>query len=265
MRGCGGRAFLATLRSVHSYRTARSSAAEMIEWIRRIVAGLIGLHTWRGHRVSHVWGRVVRWSRSGPHRWSQACAPSVWCSVFGSLPQSREHFFSAVYSASSESGAELPDLHVTQNRPDGAADIALMRLFGRDLQIGDFQVLVEGLAERRGPVREPATVSLIQQSPERRGGGRLVRAGLLETAGPAGDRVGSGVDVHAERSAWELLDVAAEGVGHDGTITRTAVIRSMTRSTTANGSFEKFPDLEPPIGIEPMTYALRVRRSDRLS
>ena len=49
---------MATLRSVHSYRTARSSAAEMIEWIRRIVAGLIGLHTCRRHRLSHVWGRV---------------------------------------------------------------------------------------------------------------------------------------------------------------------------------------------------------------
>jgi hypothetical protein len=36
-----------------------------------------------------------------------------------------------------------------------------MRLFGRQLQIGDFQVLVEGLAQRRGPIGEPATVSLI--------------------------------------------------------------------------------------------------------
>jgi hypothetical protein len=27
----------------------------------------------------------------------------------------------------------------------------------------------------------------------------------------------------------------------------------------------KLPSWEPPIGIEPMTYALRVRRSDRLS
>ena len=60
LRGCGGRAFLATLRSVHSYRTARSSAAEMIEWIRRIVAGLIGLQTCRRHRLSQVWGRAVR-------------------------------------------------------------------------------------------------------------------------------------------------------------------------------------------------------------
>jgi hypothetical protein len=33
------------------------------------------------------------------------------------------------------------------------------------------------------------------------------------------------------------------------------------RKTLRNWAFW----LEPPIGIEPMTYALRVRRSDRLS
>jgi hypothetical protein len=73
LRGCGGRAFFAASRSVRSYRTARSSAAEMIEWIRRIVASLIGLQTCRRHRLSQVWGRPVRWSRSGPHRSPQAC------------------------------------------------------------------------------------------------------------------------------------------------------------------------------------------------
>jgi hypothetical protein len=114
-----------------------------------------------------------------------------------------------------------------------------MGLFGRQLQVGDFQVLVEGLAQRRGTVGEPATVSLIQQAAERGGGGRLVRAGLPQAARAAGDRVGSGVDVHAERAAGELLDVAADGVGHGRTITRTAVIRSTTRSTTPNSSFEK--------------------------
>ena len=79
----------------------------MIEWIRRIVAGFIGLHTCGRQRLSQACGRVVRWSRSGPHRWSQACSPSVWCSVRGSLPHSREHFFSAVYRQSSESAPSL--------------------------------------------------------------------------------------------------------------------------------------------------------------
>ncbi len=60
LRGCGGRAFFATFRSAQSYRTARSSAEEMIEWIRRIVAGFIGLHACGRHRSSHTCGRVVR-------------------------------------------------------------------------------------------------------------------------------------------------------------------------------------------------------------
>jgi len=49
----------------------------MIEWIRKIVAGFIGLHACGRHPVSHIWGRVVRWSLSGRHRWSQTCSPSA--------------------------------------------------------------------------------------------------------------------------------------------------------------------------------------------
>src|SRR5271166_1398584 len=40
----------------------------MIEWIRKIVAGFIGLHACGRHPVSHIWGRVVRWSLSGRRR-----------------------------------------------------------------------------------------------------------------------------------------------------------------------------------------------------
>ena len=93
---------------------------------------------------------------------------------------------------------------------------ALVRGQRRLGQVGDFEVFVEDQAEGGVSVRRLVALRLLEQLAELSCGGGLVGARLPEAALLASDRVGPGVDTHAECPAGQPLNVSAPGLGHDG-------------------------------------------------
>jgi hypothetical protein len=73
-----------------------------------------------------------------------------------------------------------------------------VRFPGGHLQVGDFDVLVEHVAQGGVAVGEALLGDPGEQAAERGGGRRVVGAGLPDPPRLAGDRVGSRVHVHAE-------------------------------------------------------------------
>ncbi len=101
-----------------------------------------------------------------------------------------------------------------------------MRLPGGHLQVGNFQVPVEGVPDGRVPVGEAVAVGLPEQRAQGDDRRRLVRAGLLEAPRLARDRVDARVDVARVRAARQPLDMTSLRRHHE--------VRSWQRAKSAS-------------------------------
>ena len=119
--------------------------------------------------------------------------------------------------------ADLSDLQVPESGLDHPPDVDLVRLPGRQVPVGDFDIPVHQL--RHGGVRLGLAASrgLLEQLAELDLRGPFGLTGLPQADLPTRQRISPGVDTYAERAAGELLNVTACGLGHDSTITRLGI------------------------------------------
>lgn len=117
----------------------------------------------------------------------------------------------------------LADLQVPQSGLDHPLDVVLVRLPGGQVPVGDLGVPVHQLRYGGVRLRLAASRGLLEQPAEFDLRGPLRLAGPPQADLPTCQRVGPGVDTYAERTAGQLLNVTASGLGHDSTVTRPGV------------------------------------------
>jgi hypothetical protein len=114
--------------------------------------------------------------------------------------------------------ADLAGLGLTEHRPDDPADVALVGHPGGLGELGHLEVAVQDPAERGVPLRGLVALGLPEEPAERLGSRRLVGACLAQDPRLAGDRVGPGVHLDAQRPAGKLLYVTLSCLHHGGNV-----------------------------------------------
>ena len=115
--------------------------------------------------------------------------------------------------------SDLPDLQMPESRLDHPPDVDLVRLPGRQVPVGDLGVPIHQLRHGGVGLGLAASRGLLEQLAELDLRGPFGLTGLPQADLPTRQRISPGVDTYAERTAGELLNVTACGLGHDSTIT----------------------------------------------